>query len=97
MPRLGKLMTEADVHGQDVAREIHARRAVKLRHQQRRFGQLHAADNAIEPFAAADSADERTELDVGMPAAERFRDLKRDLKPSALFGQAAPHGGLRRD
>lgn len=85
-------MTKPNVHGQDVAGEVHARRAMQFRHQHCRFRQLHPAHDSINPFASADSACERTEFCVGMKSTECFRNLKRDLKTGATFGQAVPDG-----
>jgi len=85
-------MTKPDVYGQDVANEVHARRAVQFRHQHGRFRQLHAAHNSINQFASAESACERTEFRVGMKSTECLRDLKRDLKTDAVLGQATPDG-----
>src|SRR2546423_1159244 len=85
----GQRLAHAKIHGQYLAGEIHSRSAVKFRHHSCPLGEIVAADNSIKPLAATNAAADRTELRVGMKAAESFRTLKRNLKTCSVFGQSA--------
>jgi len=63
---------------------------VKLCHQHRRLRYFKAADDSVKPFAPANADANRTELRISVKPAERFRDLKWNLKTRAVVSQTAP-------